>query len=286
MANPLYRQIAEDLRRQIESGELQPSEQLKTEIELREFYNASRNTVRDAIKWLTMLGLVETRPGQGTFVVPRVNPFVTRLSDDPETGDTSELDVYIPKVPSPGRRLEVSEPRVEIERANSKLAARLGLAEGQPVISRHQQLSIDSVPWALQTTFYPMEFVTRGALQLIETVNLKEGAITYLAEAIGVTQTGWRDMITARTPSDAETTFFRLQDRRQVPVFEIQRTGFDETGCPMRLAITVFPADRNRFIYENGEAPALPDLQQALLAEPSGSLIHVRGDANEEDNDY
>ena len=71
MPEPIYRQIADDLRHQIETGELRPGEQLETEIELREKYNASRNTIRDAIKLLTTRGLIETRPGQGTFVVRR-----------------------------------------------------------------------------------------------------------------------------------------------------------------------------------------------------------------------
>ena len=87
MANPMYRQIAEDLRGQIEAGELASGDRLPTELELRDgFNNASRNTVRDAIKWLTTLGLVETRPGQGTFVVQKIDPFITTLSGDPKTG--------------------------------------------------------------------------------------------------------------------------------------------------------------------------------------------------------
>jgi DNA-binding transcriptional MocR family regulator len=44
MGNPMYRQIAEDLRAQIESGGLKPGQQLRTELELRERYNASRST--------------------------------------------------------------------------------------------------------------------------------------------------------------------------------------------------------------------------------------------------
>jgi GntR family transcriptional regulator len=40
MADPMYRQIAEDLRRQIEDGEIAPGSQLQTELELRERYNA------------------------------------------------------------------------------------------------------------------------------------------------------------------------------------------------------------------------------------------------------
>ena len=36
MWNPMYRQIADDLREQIESGQLEPGQQLRTELELRE----------------------------------------------------------------------------------------------------------------------------------------------------------------------------------------------------------------------------------------------------------
>jgi len=79
MPDPLYRQIAEDLRQQIESGELAPGSQLRTELELREHYDASRNTIRDAVKLLIARGLVATRPGQGTFVVERIEPFIIAL---------------------------------------------------------------------------------------------------------------------------------------------------------------------------------------------------------------
>ena len=80
---PMYQQIAEDLRAQIESGALEQGAQLPTELELRDRYESSRNTIRDAIKRLTSQGLVETRPGQGTFVTRRVDPFVTVLTGDP-----------------------------------------------------------------------------------------------------------------------------------------------------------------------------------------------------------
>ena len=65
---PLYRQIFEDLRSQIESGELSPGDQLKSEAELMEEYGrdckASRNTVRNAVRLLVGRGLVETGPAR------------------------------------------------------------------------------------------------------------------------------------------------------------------------------------------------------------------------------
>src|SRR5215469_9613155 len=105
MANPMYRQIAEDLRQQIESGGLEPGQQLRTELELREHYSASRNTIRDAIKWLTNLGLVVTKPGQGTFVAQEIDPFVTTLTGDPETGwGGDEGAVYLSEVSDQNRK--------------------------------------------------------------------------------------------------------------------------------------------------------------------------------------
>jgi GntR family transcriptional regulator len=60
MADPLYRQIAEDLRGQIEAGQLDPGAKLPAENEFQPRYGASRNTIRDAIRLLAAWGLVET----------------------------------------------------------------------------------------------------------------------------------------------------------------------------------------------------------------------------------
>ena len=88
---PMYRYIADDLRTKINSGELAPNDKLPTEGELSEQYEASRNTVREAIRRLTDEGLLESRPGQGTFVARKVDPFVTVLtaarSYNPERGE-------------------------------------------------------------------------------------------------------------------------------------------------------------------------------------------------------
>jgi GntR family transcriptional regulator len=62
MTEPIYRQIADDLRGKIESGEIARGAQLPTEIELMDQYDASRNTVRDAIKLLTIRGWVSRLP--------------------------------------------------------------------------------------------------------------------------------------------------------------------------------------------------------------------------------
>ena len=266
MADPLYRQIADDLRTKIESGELAQGSQLATEAELKDEYSASRNTVRDAIKWLTTLGLVETRPGQGTFVVEKVTPFVSTLTGDPETDQAGgEEPVYLAEVAASGRTPTSSEPRVEIQRATRVVAKALRLDVGAQVVSRHQQRFIDETPWSLQTTFYPMSLVMDGATRLMEAADITEGAVAYLARECDIRQVGYRDTIAVRPPDEDEAWFFKLPADGRISVFEIHRLGFDENSGRIRLTVTVYPVDRNRFRVEVGKVPSrlasAPDTQ-------------------------
>lgn len=261
MANPMYRQIAEDLREQIESGALQPGQQLRTELELREHYRASRNTVRDAIKWLTTLGLVETKPGQGTFVVKKIHPYVTTLTtaDPKAVGEKvemyGEVDSYEFDIEGPVRVPEMTDPQVEIQKATGVIAARLQLPEGSQVISRHQKRSIDGTPWSLQTSFYPRGLAAQGADRLSDADDIEGGTVKYLFETLGLRQVGYRDWIKVRAPDATEAMFFNLPQDGRVNVFEVYRTAYDQTGTPMRLTVTVLPTDRNEFKVNVGEVP-------------------------------
>lgn len=61
-------QVFDQLRELIFRGELKPADQLMPERELAEALNVSRTTVRNAINKLVVLGLLEHKQGQGTFV--------------------------------------------------------------------------------------------------------------------------------------------------------------------------------------------------------------------------
>jgi GntR family transcriptional regulator len=273
MPDPMYRRIAEDLRQKIESGELGHGAQLPTELELRENYDASRNTVRDAVKWLITRGLVETRPGQGTFVVEMTDPFVTTLSV-PETGGVEGV-AYESEVTALGRKPTTTNPRVEIQLATLVVASALRLNEGATVVSRHQQRFIDDTPWSLQTTFYPMRFVEAGAVRLIQAADIKEGVVGYLATELMIKQVGYSDKILVRSPDQNETAFFKLPDDGRVAVMEVLRTGFDENGDPLRFTATVFPADRNQFVFNVGDVPD-------EIAAPTGGRIAPASEAPSE----
>jgi GntR family transcriptional repressor for pyruvate dehydrogenase complex len=61
-------QVFDQLRELIFRGEFKTGEQILTERELAEAFGVSRTSVRDAINKLVVMGLLEQKQGQGTFV--------------------------------------------------------------------------------------------------------------------------------------------------------------------------------------------------------------------------
>jgi len=61
-------QVFDQLRELIFRGEFKAGEKIMTERELAEAFSVSRTSVRDAINKLVVMGLLEQRQGQGTFV--------------------------------------------------------------------------------------------------------------------------------------------------------------------------------------------------------------------------
>jgi GntR family transcriptional regulator len=302
-ADPLYRQIAQDLKHKIDSGELEPGKQLPNEEELKAEYKASRNTVRDAIKWLAIRGLIVTRPGLGTFVVHRPEPFVTTLSEDrdPEAGmaggegvaafaeirerlrqkrererrgsanpgrDGLGEDTPGPEGTQDGEPW-ASKPVVEVKEAPDWVAVRLRINADDEVVVRHQEFYIGSTPWSLQTTFYPMDLVGRGATALLRPQDITEGTIKYLRDKLGLVQCGSRLRILVRAPNEDEARFFGLPDDGRISVVSLIRTGYedraDEGPYSFRVVFTILPADRNQFVVNRGKVPdelAAPALDQ------------------------
>lgn len=72
---PVYEQLAEILRGQIERGELVPRQPLPSESYLVGQYGVSRGTARRAVEVLREAGLVRTIPQRGSYV-----------ADNPPTG--------------------------------------------------------------------------------------------------------------------------------------------------------------------------------------------------------
>ena len=246
MPDPMYRQIADLLRDQIEEGEFDPDQPLPTEKELGVIHGASRNTIRQAIDLLTSWALVETRPGSGTFIRKQYEPFVTTLSGEwPPESDSGlgggEGSAAFEEVGARGREGKFLPPRVEIQLARKNVAERLHIPLGTNVVSRHQQRFIDDQPWSLQTSYYPMSLYERGAKKLLQADDIPEGAVAHLGEVLHLKQVGYRDRIAVRRANDTELRFFGLREDAGIPMMVLLRTAYGVEGENGNDATKPFP---------------------------------------------
>ncbi|WP_346207454.1 GntR family transcriptional regulator [Caldifermentibacillus hisashii] len=65
----VYLETFEKIRKIIQERNLQPSDRLPSERELTDLLHVGRSSVREALRAMELLGLIETRRGEGTFIV-------------------------------------------------------------------------------------------------------------------------------------------------------------------------------------------------------------------------
>lgn len=250
MTAPKYRQIADDLRAGITTGRLASGQQLPAEPELMKQYGVSRGTVRLALAELANAGLVTPLPGRGTFVRERVTLDYRATQAERSDRPISETDAYVGEVRGAGR-VPTQTFDMRIEPAAPEVSARLCLEDGALVVVRHCMRHVDGQPWSDQSSYYPMGVAERAGLTAPH--DLPQGTIRAMAD-VGMAEVGHVDEVTARMPTPDEA---RLLDMGTgVPVLVYVRVAYTTTEA-IRLTKTVFPADRNRLVYELGDLAAL-----------------------------
>lgn len=103
IGNPdsLVNEIIIQLSQAILEGEFKPGDKLLSEAQLCEQLGVGRNSLREAIKMLNAMGVLETKRGQGTFLAKEIshdvfNPLIFKLILEPKSAkDIYELRVLL-----------------------------------------------------------------------------------------------------------------------------------------------------------------------------------------------
>jgi GntR family transcriptional regulator len=157
---PIYHQLEEYIKQQIENGTLKIEETIPSEREYAERYQISRMTVRQALNNLVTEGYLYRQKGRGTFVSKQ-------KVEQQLQGLTSFTEDMIARGMKPGNRL-IS---FEIIPASKQIASRLKLSEHAPVYEIKRVRLADDVPMAFETTYVPANLI-KGLTEEIITDSL------------------------------------------------------------------------------------------------------------------
>lgn len=132
MAAPAFRparprraldEIIEQIRARVRSGDLRPGDRLPSEREMAEQFSVGRNSVREALRMLEIIGLIELRRGAtGGAFIAHADPakIATTMSDMLEFSGFTLADLTEAR-----RWVEETVVGVACERADEALLARL-----------------------------------------------------------------------------------------------------------------------------------------------------------------
>ncbi|WEK55306.1 MAG: GntR family transcriptional regulator [Candidatus Cohnella colombiensis] len=75
-SKPIYLQLADRINRQIVSNELKAGQKLQSVREMALSYNVNPNTIQRTYSELEREGILETKRGQGTFIIESENRLI------------------------------------------------------------------------------------------------------------------------------------------------------------------------------------------------------------------
>lgn len=251
---PKYRNIADTLRAEIESGELPPGETLPHTDALRDRFSAAKSTVRAAVDVLAQEGLVVARRRYGTVVRDRRKVRIPlsryRRSLD-SAGDLGPFEAACKEQGLAGRMKTFDVGRVR----DPGVASLLGLPAGDELVIRRRNALVENQVVQFQEAWYPLDVA--AAADLERTGKIDGGVYRALLEA-GIPAVEADERVAARMPTKEEAD--RLGTGVSVPVLTVERISRGDDGRPIELLRVVAAADRMELSFE---ALPLPGGDQA-----------------------
>ncbi|MFE8701594.1 phosphonate metabolism transcriptional regulator PhnF [Cytobacillus sp. FJAT-54145] len=229
---PIYHQLEEYIRGQIENGTYPFDTTIPSERELAERFEISRMTVRQAINNLVNDGYLYREKGRGTFVN-------RRKVEQKLQAVTSFTEDMIERGLTPKNKLLT----FHIIPANGKVASILNLQEHTPVYEIKRIRIADDSPIAIETTYLPANLI-KGLSEEI----LNRSLYNYIENDLSLKISEATQEIEAASAKQQDTA--HLQIEKGAPVLVISQTSILDDGTPFEYVKSIYRADRYKFVHK------------------------------------
>lgn len=227
---PLYIQLKERIRQQVQAGVYPAGARLPSERELAQEYHISRLTARQALQALIADGLAYSRVGKGTYVsAPKIDnqlQALTSFSEDMHQRGMDPSSVVI---------------HAGLEPVDGVLAEKLQLKPDDQVAVLSRVRLADGEPLALETAY----LVAAMCPNILNGHDFcRESLYQVLRRDYGLALVRAEEVIEARQPHERERQLLELD--RRTPVLSISRLTFTDLGEPVEFVRAVYRGDQYR----------------------------------------
>lgn len=224
-------QITVVIKKSIYEGKYQDGEQLPSLVKLAEQYNVSIATIREAIRKLEAVGLVEIQHGKGIFVN---NPDVPL---DWLARFTSFSEAIRRRGKVPGAKLLDSK----IIPASQPVATQLSLQVGMNVIYIKRLRTADNDPIAIEESYLPADLLP----DLLEKYKEPMSLYDLIESEYGIRLVSAAQMLESVLLTKDESVL--LGSTPNAPALLIKTNAYDEDDVPMEFGNSLFRGDKYRY---------------------------------------
>lgn len=212
-----WRDIANDLRAAIESGEYAPGARVPSRSKLMSRYGVASQTVINAINALRAEGLVIGLPGSGWYV-RAAHPVMRMARNRLARAERQAGRGTFMSDAALGGWTARTEVEIRTEPADDEIAAALDLEPGTLVLVRDRLMYADDDPVQLAASYFPRELTAGTA---IEDENTGPGGVYARLEEAGHELERFDETVRIGRASEHEST--QLAIPVGAPVFRITR---------------------------------------------------------------
>lgn len=234
MGLPIYIQIHNEIRRDIEAGKWQVGDRIPSERELSLNFGVSRMTLRQAIQTLVDEGILERRVGSGTYVA-------NQKVQEKMTGVTSFTDLMLASGKKPSSKTisyHTMEPSLsEMER--------LKLDQDEPVLRMERIRYGDDIPICFEVATVPEKIVTG-----LEKTEVTSSLYHALEQKKNLQPGRAEQTVSAMLVSERIAEF--LDIKRGEAILRLRQTTYLQDGRPFEYVRTQYVGDRFEFFLEKG----------------------------------
>ena len=237
-AAPLYIQIADRLRHNIQSQTYRVGDQLPPESQLSQQFDVNRHTLRQAIALLKQEGLLRAERGRGTFVAAPIRYAIgqrVRYNESLKAqGHTAEFTLL--------RTLQVP--------AEAEVAAGLAIAPGDPIALVERLGLANGEPLSVGSGYFPLalfpDLLTDESLAVLKGT---KSISKWLRNRYDVDHIRQRTSVSARLvqPRDAKL----LQLPLNQPILLAESVNADQHGRLIEYGVARLRGDRIELVFEN-----------------------------------
>lgn len=229
---PIYMQIHDQLKEDIEAGKWAIGDRLPPERELAETFQVSRMTLRQAIQTLVDEGIIERRVGSGTYVA-------RQKVQEKMSGVTSFSEIIRSQGKTPSSRTVAFYVTYPSKSEQEKLK----LLDGQKILRMERIRYADEVPICYEIASIPYDLIqhftkkeiTQSFYRVLETKgNVKPGHAV--------------QTITALCASEKAAEY--LEIKKNSALLRLRQISYLTTGKPFEYVRSQYVGSRFEFVLE------------------------------------